>query len=333
MIWFLEGQASQRDVIIGARDALPAGTRIVASHRRDRPEITGEADLALQEPEDREERLAWVIETARAHSIKVVVAGRIGGSYEAHRAEFEAAGLVLVTGGSSARTFELVDDKSLFTAEAERVGLACVPAITVSNAQELTRAYESLAALGEVCIKPTVGIYGQGFWRFQDGIDPFRCFANPDAREVDFAAYLQLYQTQADRPAMLVMPYMAGPECSVDMVCEAGQVVGFVGRRKQGVHQTFERDSAAVRLALKAAEHFGCDGIVNVQTRDDAEGVPHLLEINPRYSGGIGYTRATGINLPGIFATRRLGYAEPVSAWIDGVRVKPITVAVTVPAS
>ncbi|MCF5555356.1 carboxylate--amine ligase, partial [Pseudomonas syringae] len=49
MIWFLEGQASQRDVIIGARDALPASVRIIASHRQQRSEITGLADVALQE--------------------------------------------------------------------------------------------------------------------------------------------------------------------------------------------------------------------------------------------------------------------------------------------
>ena len=69
--------------------------------------------------------------------------------------------------------------------------------------------------------------------------------------------------------------------------------------------QTFERDSDAVELAIRAAEHFGCDGIVNVQTRDDASGQPHLLEINLRYSGGIGYTRETGVNLR-IFEEDRL---------------------------
>jgi hypothetical protein len=331
MIWFLEGQASQRDVIIGAREALPAGTTIYASHRRDRPEITNEADISFVEPVDRAERVDWVIKTAVERSIKVVVAGRIGGSYEAHRAQFVNAGLVLVTGGTSTRTFDLVDNKSLFTAEAERAGLACVPAITVTSSEDLSGAYETLAAQGEVCIKPVVGIYGQGFWRFKD-VDPFRCLANPDAREISFDAYLSLYMSQQDRPSMLVMPYMPGSECSVDMVCEGGKVIEYVGRRKQGVHQTFERDSAAVQLALQAAEYFDCDGIVNVQTRDDADGVPHLLEINPRYSGGIGYTRATGINLPGIFATRRMGHPEPAFTWVDGVRVKAITVAVAVPA-
>lgn len=328
MIWFLEGQSSQREVIMGAREALPASVRIVASHRQQRSEITGLADVALQEPAKGEECIDWVLETARRLDIKVVFAGRIGSFYEAHRERFVAQGLDLVTGGTSMQTFLNVDDKSRFTAAAESAGLACIPGITAHNAQELKTAYEVLATSGEVCIKPTVGIFGHGFWRFKAGVDDFRCFANPDARETTFEAYFNAYRQSETRPPMLLMPYMPGSECSVDMVCEQGKAVAFVGRRKQGMIQTFERDSEAVHLAVRAAEHFGCDGLINVQTRDDASGKPHLLEINPRYSGGIGYTRETGINLAGIFATRRLGMKEPETHWLENIRVKAITVAV-----
>ncbi|AHG42695.1 carboxylate-amine ligase [Pseudomonas syringae CC1557] len=328
MIWFLEGQASQRDVIIGARDALPASVRIIASHRQQRSEITGLADVALQEPLDNEERIDWVLENARSLGVKVIIAGRVGGLYEAQRARFIAEGLDLVTGGTSLQTFLDVDNKSRFTAAAEAAGLACIPAITACNAEELQAAYDTLAVSGEVCIKPVVGIYGQGFWRFKAEADAFRCFANPDARETTFSAYLDAYRQSDDLPAMLLMPYMPGSECSVDMVCEGGKAVAYVGRRKVGLNQTFERDSAAVQLAVRAAEHFVCDGLINVQTRDDADGQPRLLEINPRYSGGIGYTRHTDVNLPGIFATRRLGLKEPETHWLEDIRIKAITVAV-----
>lgn len=331
MIWFLEGQSSQRDIIQGARDALPPDVKIFASHRDDRPEITAGADISFTEPRGDEERISWVISTARTYGIKVILAGRLGGVFEQARTRFEQAGLVLVTGGMSMRTFDLVDDKSKFTVEAERAGLACVPAITATNADEMFAAYKTLAASGEVCVKPAVGIYGQGFWRFKEGADPFRCFADPDARVANFETYMHAYCDGGSPPAMLVMPYMAGSECSVDMVCEAGRAVSFVARRKTGVHQIFEKEGRAVELALKAAEHFQCDGIVNIQTKDDVHGHPHLLEINPRYSGGVGYTREAGVNLAGIFATRRLNLPEPATVWRPDVRVKGVTVAAVVP--
>lgn len=330
MIWFLEGQSSQRDVILGAREALPPEVKIYASHRQNRPEITGSADVCFLEPEDQQQRIDWVLDTALTHGIKVISVGRAGHAFEAQRQRFTATGLDLVTGGLSLQSFAWVDDKSLFTAEAQRAHLACVPAITVTNAQELGQAYQSLRRQGEVCIKPSVGIYGQGFWRFKDQADPFRCFANPNAREVPFDTYLQAYRAAEQRAPLLVMPYMAGCECSIDMLCEAGQPLAYVGRRKQGLYQSFERDSAAVALALKAAAHFQCDGLVNVQTKEDAAGVPHLLEINPRYSGGIGYTRHAGVNLAGLFATRRLGLPEPKSLWQPDIRIKAISLAVPV---
>lgn len=332
MIWLLEGQSSQRDIILGARDALPAGVKIFASHRQSRPEITELADVSFIEPGDNQARIEWLIQTAQDNNIKVLLAGREGSLIESARPRFEAAGLTLVTGGLSLEALNRVDDKSLFTTESERAGLDCVPAITVSNAQQLTAAYGSLSVLGEVCIKPVVGIYGEGFWRFKQDADPFRCFAKTAVREVNFDTYLQAYSAAEDRAPMLVMPYMAGSECSVDIVCEAGHPVAFAGRRKAGLYQRFEREGAAVELALKAVQHFGCDGIVNVQTRDDANGKPHLLEINPRYSGGIGYCRAAGVNLPGIFATRRLGFEEPETVWRADVQVKAVTVGLPVPA-
>lgn len=146
MIWFLEGQSSQREVIMGARAALPDSLRIVASHRQLRGEITGQADLALQEPEDDAERIDWVIDNARQLGVRVLVAGRIGAFYEHHRQRFIDAGLDLVTGGLAVETFDRVDDKSRFTAAAEQAGLACVPAITVTDADQLQQAYATLSA-------------------------------------------------------------------------------------------------------------------------------------------------------------------------------------------
>ncbi|MET1080360.1 MAG: ATP-grasp domain-containing protein [Pseudomonas sp.] len=330
MIWFLEGQSSQRDVIEAARRALPAEVKVYASHRQHRPEITGQADLAWREPADDAERIAWVLAQAQRHGVRVVLAGRAGQAFEPARAAFEAAGIQLVTGALSLASFERVDDKGLFTDAARAAGLACAESIVVETAEQLQRAIDQLAASGPVCVKPTHGIYGQGFWRLSADNDPFSCFANPDSRQVQTAAFVDAYARSLKPKPQLVMRYLPGQECSVDMVCEAGVVVAWVARRKAGTVQRLEHSGPAVELALGAAAQFGCDGIVNVQTREDAEGRPYLLEINPRPSGGIGYTALAGINLPGIFATRRLGLAEPRSAWRTGVTVKALTTAVAV---
>jgi hypothetical protein len=330
VILFLEGQASQREVILGARQALPSSIKVYASHHQDRPEITGQADIAWREPAKPQERVDWALEMAVKHGIKVVHAGRKADIYEARRDEFAAESIELVTGARSIETFR-IENKKVFTDDCAKAGLRCVPAILVNNGEELTRAYASLAARGEeVCVKPVAGIYGQGFWRLEDHLDAFRCLSSPDDRRIKAMTFISLYHVSKEQEPLLVMPYLPGDEVSVDVVCEGGRPIAWVGRRKRGLYQTFERTGEAIDLALAAVSHFGCDGIVNVQTMDDARGVPHLLEINLRYSGGLSYTGLSGINLPGIFATRRLCLQEPASVWRDGVRIKPTSAAIPV---
>lgn len=124
-------------------EALPAHVRVFASHGGGRPGITGLARESFHEPEDRDGRLDWVLRTAVENSIKVILAGCVGGAYEERRADFERAGITLVTGGMNSRTFELVDDKANFTGEAKRAGLACIPATTVETPEQLRAASDS----------------------------------------------------------------------------------------------------------------------------------------------------------------------------------------------
>lgn len=312
-LWFLEGQSSQRDVIRGARAALdPHGIGVVGSHRHPRPEITGEAHLALQEPEALEERLPWVLATAQELKVRVVVAGRGCEPYEAIRVPLAAAGIRLYTGLSDPTLFPVVNNKALYTHACQELGIPVARGLSATTPQELVAAIEAVSGTGAVvCIKPAVGIYGHGFWILRPDADPYSAFANADSRTLQTEMLIEAYGRSANPPALLVMPYLPGPERSVDMVCERGGVITAVARRKEGALQHMEQSGQAFELALRTAESFACDGILNIQTRDDANGIPHLLEINTRASGGIGYTRHSGINLAGHFACHALGLPLP----------------------
>ncbi|MFT2603461.1 ATP-grasp domain-containing protein, partial [Escherichia coli] len=78
----------------------------------------------------------------------------------------------------------------------------------------------------------------------------------------------------------VLMPYLPGPEYSVDMVVSQGTVLAAIGRRKEGVLQYLENEGEAIELAINCARLMNADGMVNVQTRHNAEGKPLLLEIN-----------------------------------------------------
>lgn len=339
-IWLMEGLSSQRDIILSIKtfsEKINKPLTLIASHRNKRNEILSLADISLIEPKENEQRFQFIAETIEEYAVKVIHAGRHPLWYEAHRTEIEALGVKLVTGALSANPFSLADDKVAFATAMQQLGLPVVPSVRVNNAEALRElvAQNRLSAHPKtLCVKPVVGIYGMGFWRFDDNAPPMAAFTHPDNRKVHPELYLHALAQQAEFEPLVLMPYLPGPEYSVDMLVSQGKVLAAVARRKEGSLQYLEQSGEAYELALRCAELMQADGLVNVQTRHNDEGRPVLLEINMRPSGGIGYTRHSGVNLPGLFAMFALGVmtASEVttlarSAFMPAI-VRPLTEAV-----
>lgn len=325
-VWLLEGQSSQRDLLQALRPALSADIALYASHRKFRPEITDCADQAWQEPANDAERVQWVLDTAKQQHVRLVWAGRRGQVYEPHRAEFVAAGIDLITGALSLQDLLDLDSKAVFAERCQQAGIPVASGWMVENGQQLAEVVAAQREQHALCIKPVHGIFAEGFWRLIDDLSPFRCFLNPDDRRVNTQLFIDSYTAQAQPKPMLVMPYLSGQEYSVDMVCEAGQVIAAVARDKRADKtQCLMLEHEVIALARRVVALFGCDGIVNLQSKADAHGQQHVLEINARPSGGIGYTMHTGLNLAAICVLRRLGMPVPEMPTQSPVIVRPLT--------
>ncbi|SDO63510.1 ATP-grasp domain-containing protein [Nakamurella panacisegetis] len=98
-------------------------------------------------------------------------------------------------------------------------------------------------------------------------------------------------------PDLMLMPYLPGPETSVDVLAHRGRTLAAIPRTKSGRHRVLGGDPRLPGLASELVERFDLDGLVNVQFRlfNDE---PALLEINSRPSGGLFQTALTGVNLP-----------------------------------
>ncbi|HBW4149844.1 TPA: carbamoyl-phosphate synthase large chain, partial [Klebsiella pneumoniae] len=193
----------------------------------------------------------------------------------------------------------------------EKNGLPVVPSVRVKNVDELRTLLSHPPFPSDcLCIKPVTGIYGMGFWRFDDNVSPVAFLNNPDSRVIHPSQFLAAHARMDCFTPQVLMPYLPGPEYSVDMVVSQGTVLAAIGRRKEGVLQYLENEGEAIELAINCARLMNADGMVNVQTRHNAEGKPLLLEINMRPSGGIGYTRYSGVNLPGLYAFHTLGLMD-----------------------
>lgn len=316
-IWFMEAYASQRGLILGIKDFATKhkwDIEIVVSHRVPRYELLEVADISLIEPKDLEERLAFIIEKIGQYQIDLIHIVKDSEWFEAHREQIEATGAHLVTGSTDVKWLHCAEEKDLYTEYMNSLNLPVVPAVTIPTWDLLQETLDNPPFSKPLCIKPVRGMYGYGFWRFQEGISSAELLFNPEKREISPSLYLELMKrdTRAFIPQLL-MPYFPGTERSVDIIAKDGQVVAAIGRVKQeGGKQLLEKGGEAIDLAIASAKAMHADGIVNVQTKDDASGKPYLLEINMRPSTGFAYTSFSGVNLAGLFVALHLGLMSDI---------------------
>lgn len=310
-IWFMEGLSSQRDIIQGVKSFAQKnnfGITIFASHRNERNEILSVADYSLIEPEDPQKRLQFIQDIIQNHGIHHIHTGRNSQWFEEHRTAIESTGASLTTGATGAEWLALADEKVNFAQFMEQNSLPVVPSWRVNSLSELkTHLAAPPFSDSPVCVKPVTGIYGMGFWRFDDSASPMAVFNYPEHRRVSSQQYVAAAAASESFKPLVLMPYLPGPEFSVDILADRGEILAAVGRRKEGAIQYLVNEGCAYELACACARVMKADGLVNVQTRNDMHGNPVLLETNMRPSGGVGYTLHSGVNLPGLFAAFKLG--------------------------
>jgi hypothetical protein len=91
-----------------------------------------------------------------------------------------------------------------------------------------------------------------GFWRFDDNVSPVAFLNNPDSRVIHPSQYLAAHARMDCFTPQVLMPYLPGPEYSVDMVVSQGTVLAAIGRRKEGVLQYLENEGKRLNLPSTA---------------------------------------------------------------------------------
>lgn len=337
-IWFMEGLSSQREIVQAATSLGDIGIQVFASHRKLRNEILAAAHVGFFEPLNNEDRLQFIESKIKKHGIRAIQVGRNCRWHEARRIEIESMGVSLTTGATSVDSLDIADSKLLFAQKMEALGLPVVPTVGINTVDELRqKIFERPFGEELPCVKPIVGIYGEGFWTLDEKASSMASFNNPDDRRVHPDIYLNALESSSSFRPMVLMPYLPGPEHSIDMLVEKGHVVAAIGRLKNSVTQELVNSGHAYSLAIECANAMGADGLVNVQTRKDSNGNTVLLEINMRPSGGIGYTFNSGVNLAQLFTLRKLGLisredaAKKAAMNFKSVVIRPVTQAVDFP--
>ena len=123
--------------------------------------------------------------------------------------------------------------------------------------------------------------------------------------------YLRL--PQKPKTPWLLTEYLPGMEFSVDAYIHKGSVSVNIPRSRDkmvsgiSVSGSFIQNKQIIDYTDRLIQKLGLDGPIGVQWRLDGDGIPRLLEINPRLQGTTSTLRQVGINIPLIAIKGALG--------------------------
>jgi carbamoyl-phosphate synthase large subunit len=154
-------------------------------------------------------------------------------------------------------------------------------------------------------------------WTYPVVVKPRRGSGSRGVIIVDSAAQLAALERS---PALIVQEFLPGEEYSVDVLADAaGRVIASVPRLRARVDSGVSvggrtvHDPEVERFGRVVAQATGVTYVANVQCRRDVDGVPALLEVNPRMPGTLGLTIASGVDMPRLALASLLGRPVPES--------------------
>lgn len=148
--------------------------------------------------------------------------------------------------------------------------------------------------------------------------------------------YLQLKSTleflscrHTPSKEIIIMEYLPGTEYTVDVLCDfQGKILSSLSRERITVDSGVSVMGKIVNLPTITnlinliVSKLRFNGPINIQFKEDKNNICKLLEINPRFSGGISMTCLAGLNLPKILLQSLTGEKNTEVVNIpDGVKI------------
>lgn len=207
---------------------------------------------------------------------------------------------------SPADGLDTVNDKGKLYRHAASNGLNLPDWKIATNETEWNSAMDYFAEKGQpFTVKPCVSNGSRGFRIVSEDASAFHRFFSEKPSQV-YISVKEIKALFAEQtfPPMLVTDYLPGPEYSVDVLVWEGKIKSMVPRVRTRMNQgisvagTIDRFPEVTKYCKALIDGLPLIGNIGVQVKEDENGKPALLEINPRVQGTISAGLGAGVNLP-----------------------------------
>jgi hypothetical protein len=279
--------------------------------------------------------LQWCLDFCLENNIAIFVPGKEAALISAAQDQFAAQGSRVLCAASQ-KVLHLLNDKALFYKNVDLKPNPPPEFRVVENIEQFETAYRELRSRHDkLCIKPSVSVYGLGFSIIDEERSSAQLLLAGIQYHIGLDELRRGFNAMNGFRTMLVMEYLQGHEYSVDCVGDKGHLVCAIPRKKSliaGRGQQIDLREDILECTRHLTASYGLNGVFNVQFREGKDGL-HLLEINPRMSGGIAMACLAGVNLPYLALLGfDKGFSDIAIPQIrNGIRVAEISYAVELP--
>jgi hypothetical protein len=275
------------------------GFTIYGSHPNTDSVYLQACDYVEQEPDiEGQEYLLWCLDFVQKHNIDIFVPRKENVLISKNLTLFHDLGVkVLVC--PEPEVMEMMDNKKLMYEDVQNKDIVPLPHYrTVTNVTDFEKAYNELKQYGKVCFKPIVGEGAAGFRIIDETADTIESIFEGVSHKISLSRAIQLLSKEETFPELMLLEFLDGFEYSIDCIAYNGELLSAVPRKKAGGRIRYlENNPELLEIAEKFTKEYKVPYIFNIQVKYK-DGIPKLLEVNPRMSGGLHLTCMSGINYP-----------------------------------
>lgn len=256
---------------------------------------------------DGEEYIKYCLDFCVEHKVDVFVPRRKMVEISENRERFTKIGVKVMV--DDYEIIKVLNDKVAtydLLSECEQINIPDY--FMVNTAREFEIAYASLKnKYDQICVKFVKDEGAMSYRRIIDQVDRFKRLRVYPGAEITYADYIQALSEVEEFDDLMVMPYLPGNEISVDCLNTKQGLIAIPRYKTSARHEYIKYDENILFMAETIMKKTGLNCPCNIQFKLK-DGVPYLLEINTRMSGGLFMTcAATGVNIPNIALNKVIG--------------------------
>lgn len=232
---------------------------------------------------------------------------------------------------SNRKSVEITTNKYLFYEFLRQKKLPVPRFARITKADELISACEKCGYPNNaVCVKATELSGSRGIRIVRPDISRFDILFNekPNSFYTTMEDLLSTLKEKETMPEMMAMEYLPGMEGSVDLIADHGDIIYMAYREStvnlHSIPQAGELkdNQESYEIAKKVIKALELTGNADLDFKNDKEGHPVLMEINPRIAATMRIFKEGGLNLPYLRIKQLLGERLPKIDIEYGIKFK-----------